>query len=140
MYQETGKNKKHIFSPIEKNANTDKKNFWTSIDIVQDLYNEIEHLIDIPFESKTNSSPYEPIATAQHHQLDFHYKHHVEEEEEEQQQEITEGYDEEQQQQQHSQEQDHHNNNDYTFERPILIESDSDDIEEEYVQLDKLLP
>ncbi|KAI7894664.1 uncharacterized protein EV154DRAFT_458892 [Mucor mucedo] len=65
---------------------------YKETDTVQDLYNEIEHLIDIPFE-----------ATCQPTQnKDFHYKQESEEP-----------------------------RNDYTFERPILIESDSDDIEEE---------
>ncbi|KAG2203770.1 hypothetical protein INT47_012703 [Mucor saturninus] len=65
---------------------------YKETDTVQDLYNEIEHLIDIPFEATCQSTQYK----------DFHYKQESEEP-----------------------------RNDYTFERPILIESDSDDIEEE---------
>lgn len=58
---------------------------------MQDLFDEIEHLIDIPFDQTS----YKPIKNK-----DFHYK------EEE-------------------------SDNSYSFDRPILIESDSDDIEEE---------
>ncbi|KAI9251305.1 hypothetical protein EDC94DRAFT_622033 [Helicostylum pulchrum] len=66
---------------------------YQETDTVQDLFDEIEHLIDIPFDQTS----YKPIKNK-----DFHYK------EEE-------------------------SDNSYSFERPILIESDSDDIEEELV-------
>lgn len=88
-------------------------------------------MIDVPFEKF--SSPKEP--------KDFHYKeYHREDEyyfESEQQQR------EEDIPQQHNSNDSNNNdqmvpnsaNKDYSFERPILIESDSDDIEEEYVHV-----
>lgn len=87
-------------------------------------------MIDVPFE-KFSSPPKEP--------KDFHYKDYHREDEyyfESEQQYREEDI------QQHSGQQEHNSNDqmvpdsntkDYSFERPILIESDSDDIEEEYV-------
>ena len=93
------------------------------IDTVQDLYDEIEHLIDVPFNG--NAKEYQP--------KDFHYKYH---DDDEQQYEQLQ-YEEEHQYREEEQEQDQivpdftkTKDNDYSFDRPILIESDSDDIEE----------
>lgn len=95
-YKETGNSRK-ILHGAEKHDTFCRNKFFKIfyiLDTVQNLYNEIENLIDIPFEATC-----QPIQAK-----DFHYK-----------QDLSEP------------------NNDYTFDRPILIESDSDDIEEEYV-------
>lgn len=90
------------------------------IDTVQNLYDEIEHLIDIPFDKYAPP----PLATPNTYETkDFHYKeyHRHDEDNYEEEEEMNSNIQQEQQEQ----------SSDYSFERPILIESDSDDIEEE---------
>ncbi|KAK4513714.1 uncharacterized protein ATC70_005719 [Mucor velutinosus] len=92
-------------------------------DTVEDLYNEIEHLIDVPFEKFSKDVQQYQIADdtpAGLEDLNQHY----------------------QPLQQHTQHQEHQrqtqsSSTDASFDRPILIESDSDEVEEELLTPDQ---
>ncbi|KAL0143274.1 hypothetical protein V8B55DRAFT_1041319 [Mucor lusitanicus] len=96
-----------------------------TVDTVEDLYNEIEHLIDVPFEKFSKDVQQYQMAddtAAGLEEFDHHYQQPL------------------QRQPSLHQEQTHSPPaNDASFERPILIESDSDEVEEELLTPDQQL-
>ncbi|KAI8642737.1 hypothetical protein BD408DRAFT_443277 [Parasitella parasitica] len=89
-------------------------------DTVEDLYNEIEHLIDVPFEKFSHDvQQYQISDSAASRAADFD-QHFYQEEQHDQQRQA-----------------DNHSNESADIKRPILIESDSDEIEEEALTPDQ---
>ncbi|KAL7323612.1 hypothetical protein PS15p_210238 [Mucor circinelloides] len=90
-------------------------------DTVEDLYNEIEHLIDVPFEKFSKDVQQYQIADNTVSGLEH----------------VDQHYQPSPQCQEHPKQAQNASAEDASFERPILIESDSDEVEEELLTPDQ---
>ncbi|EPB89388.1 hypothetical protein HMPREF1544_03757 [Mucor circinelloides 1006PhL] len=94
---------------------------YQTVDTVEDLYNEIEHLIDVPFEKFSKDVQQYQIADNTVSGLEH----------------IDQHYQSSPQCQEHPKQAQNASTEDASFERPILIESDSDEVEEELLTPDQ---